>query len=99
MAWCENPNCRKDGLRKADVEFDEDHKKVLCHGCYALHHPGWLPPAELVDCSVPDPATAKPPITYEFSLTNTEGFKAKVVYGNTVLAFHAPMELLEKWMG
>jgi len=51
MAWCENEHCRKDGLRKADIEFCEVSRKVLCHGCYAHVHPGWLPPEEYVDLS------------------------------------------------
>jgi hypothetical protein len=99
MAWCENQNCKKENLRKEDVEFDDYHRKVLCHGCYALHHPGWIPPSEVVDCSQEIETASESPIAYEVSLTSAEGFKASFSHGGMTVAFHAPKELLNRWLG
>lgn len=103
MAWCENENCRKDGLRKADVEFCEVTHKVLCHGCYALVHPGWIPPPEYVDMTdcgsrvyitPPDPK-----IGFAIQITDGEGVKAKISYGGASIAFHAPTMEIKKIFG
>lgn len=95
MSRCENPNCNKDNLRKADVEFDEDRKMVLCHGCYALVHPGWLPPEEIVDL-IP---REKPEFKYEISLSKEQGLKARVAYGELAVSVHAPMDELKRYLG
>lgn len=96
MAWCENESCGKDGLRKADIEFCDTTRKVLCHGCYSLVHPGWVPPAEYVDLSEVVPSTARlvplPRIGFALQITDADGIKAQVSYGRANLAFHAPME-------
>jgi len=96
MAWCQN--CNKDKLRKADVEFDEELRKILCHGCYVLAHPGWLPPEEYVD--VTDPvAQVLPKVDYAVSLDSKNGFQAQVAYGDLSFRFHAPMEQIKKYLG
>lgn len=102
MAWCENPNCRKNGLRKADVEFDDDTRRVLCHGCYALIHPGWVPPNEYVDLTdvVPDTkALMAPKVGFAFQFTEADGLKAQLNYGGASIAFMAPMDELKKLFG
>lgn len=95
MAWCNN--CNKDGLRKADVEFCYDTKKILCHGCYALAHPSWMPPSEIVDMSAePEPV---PQLDYSLSFDSKGGFTAQVSYGELALKFNAPMDHLKKYLG
>lgn len=101
MAWCQNPSCKKDGLRKADVEFDDTSKLILCHGCYALMHPGWIPPAEYVDVSdrVPSVALLRPHVGFAIQVTDQEGLKAKISYGGASLAIHVPTEDFKKTFG
>ncbi len=102
MAWCTNPNCRKDGLRKADVEFCEDTKMILCHGCYALRHPGWVPPNEYVDLTDVVPEVARPPVPpmgFAFQFTEADGLKAQFTYGGASIAFMAPLGELKKLFG
>ncbi len=101
MAWCENPNCRKDGLRKADVEFCDDNKKVLCHGCYSLVHPGWVPPNEYVDLTDVVPKVARPeiPMGFAFQFTEAEGLKAQFTFGGASIAFMAPMSDIKRLFG
>lgn len=100
MAWCDN--CHKQGLRKEDVEFCYDLRKVVCHGCYTLVHPGWMPPLEYVDVSnsVVEvfPKTAQK-IDYAISLDSKEGFKAQISYGELSFQFVAPIEQLKKYLG
>lgn len=95
MAWCEN--CNRDGFRKQDVEFCEETRKVLCHGCYSLVHPNWTPPAEIVDLtdSVPD----RPKIGYAVSFSQADGLRAKISYGDTSILLHAPHEEIKKLLG
>ena len=93
MAWCENEHCRKDGLRKADIEFCEVSRKVLCHGCYAHVHPGWLPPEEYVDLSGVVPMATSgigPRVGMNIQMSATEGIKAVVTYGGMSLGIHIP---------
>lgn len=87
MAHCQNENCKKDGLRKEDVEFCDVSKLILCHGCYALMHPGWKPPFEIVDLTDKRPS---PKIGYALQISNEEGIKAKVSYGDISLSVHIP---------
>lgn len=95
MAWCENEHCRKDGLRKADIEFCEATRKVLCHGCYALVHPGWQPPAEYVDLSNGKAQPiATPRVGFAVQFSEVDGLKAQVSYGELSFAVLAsPAEI------
>jgi hypothetical protein len=95
MAWCEN--CKKDGFRKADVEFCYTTRKILCHGCYSLAHPGWAPPEEIVDATVIE-AEVMPRVDYAVSFDSKDGFKAQVSYGELSLRFNAPMEQIKKYL-
>ena len=99
MAWCEN--CKKTGLRKDDVEFDETFHKILCHGCYAYAHPGWVPPLEYVDMTSPRSVQAEvmPVLNYSVSFDNKNGFRAQLSYGDLALQFQAPMDQLKKYLG
>ena len=97
MAWCQH--CNKDNLRKDDVEFCYDTRLILCHGCYALRHPGWMPPAEIVDATTGVVAELMPKLDYAVSFDSKSGFKAKVSYGDLSLNFNAPMEQLKKYLG
>lgn len=104
MAWCENENCRKDGLRKADIEFCERTRKVLCHGCYALVHPGWIPPHEYVDVSdvVPKVEVMKypePRLGFAIQISDEGGFKAQVSFGESQFTFHSPTEDIKRLFG
>ena len=96
MAWCENPNCMKTGLRKADVEFDDDSKLVLCHGCMTLVHPGWIPPAEFVDLTggIPRVVRNEPEARFGVAIqvNEQEGIKAALTYGSVSLALHIPAD-------
>lgn len=95
MAWCDN--CKKEGLRKADVEFCYDTKMILCHGCYVLAHPSWVPPYEIVDMSVrPESVT---PFEYAISFDSKEGFTAQLSYGELALRLNAPIDHLKKYLG
>jgi len=96
MAWC--TNCNKDGLRKDDVEFCEETRMILCHGCYARRHPGWMPPEEYVDISA-QVAEVLPKLDYAVSLDSKNGLEAKVSYGDLSVKFNAPMEQIKKVLG
>ena len=91
MAVCENATCGKTGLRKEDVEYDENLKLILCHGCYVQAHPGWMPPSEIIDLTADVPA-----LGYAFSINNIDGFRARVSYGGASVSFHAPTEDIRK---
>ena len=98
MAWCQNPHCKKQGLNKKDVEFCEDTHMVLCVGCYALRHPGWLPPEEEVVVIKAVPGPHDPPkLNYEFHMTSRDGFTAQIGYGQMAVGFHAPMSELKRY--
>ncbi len=107
MAWCENEHCPRfmsNVLRKADVEFCEVTRKVLCHGCYANQHPGWIPPPEYVDVS--DRVTPRvevlkqePVFGYALQITDSDGIKAKVQYGGISMAVHIPTDDLKRTFG
>jgi hypothetical protein len=97
MAWCENPTCGKKGLRKADVEFDENMNMVLCHGCYVQAHPGWMPPVEVVDLR--DVVPQAPQVGYSFNFSDKDGLKASLSYGDISISFHAPTEDLRRLLG
>lgn len=104
MAWCENEHCRKDGLRKADVEFCDDLKKVLCHGCYALYHPGWVPPVEeYVDLTDTVPKVVRmipePRIGFTIRVDDQDGVRAQLSYGGATLSVHAPTSELKRLIG
>jgi hypothetical protein len=98
MAWCQNQKCRKQGLSKNDVEFCEDTKMVLCTGCYALRHPGWMPPNDFV-VGAPQTAAVVPEFSYELHFTSGDGFSARVAFGDLVLGVHAPMEEIRRYFG
>lgn len=98
MAWCMNPNCGKKGLKKEDVEFDEDLGMVLCTGCYCLRHPAWVPPAQV------EVLNMKPPFSdggfkYDMRLNSDEGFTAKATYAGLNFAFHMPADEINKLLG
>ena len=97
MAKCENENCNKVGLRKADVEFDDVSLKILCHGCYALMHPGWMPPNEIVDLTQPQPTVPK--VGFAIQMTEDDGFRASLSYGGVSLSLHAPSSEIRKLLG
>lgn len=100
MAWCENPHCGKQGLRKADVELDDSIKKVLCHGCYAHAHPGWVPPSEFVDLSNGTAQELAPPrFGFALQASDKEGIKAMLSYGGVSLALQASNEDLKRLFG
>ncbi len=101
MAWCTNPACGKDGLRKADIEFCEDTRMILCHGCYALRHPGWEPPLEVVDLSeaVPVVKHRKPKVGFAIQMSEFEGLKAQVSYGGATFTIQAPPGDLKRIIG
>lgn len=103
MAWCENPECGKDGLRKADVEFDETTRKVLCHGCMTLVHPGWMPPSEYVNLSDGIPEVVRlsndPRLEVALQINEADGFKAAFSYGGISLAIHIPNDDYRQLIG
>lgn len=102
MAWCENENCRKNGLRKEDIEFDDATRKVLCHGCMTLVHPGWTPPSEYVDLTsdaVPRVPAPQSKVGFAIQVTNEKGVQAQLSYGGVSIAFQAPMEDLKGLFG
>ncbi len=96
MAWCQNPSCGKDGLRKSDIEFDETSRMILCHGCMTLQHPGWVPPSEYVDLSNGIPNVVRlntePRFGMVLQVNEKEGIKAAFSYGGISLAIHVPSE-------
>lgn len=96
MAWCDNRNCGKTNLLKTDVEFDEELKMVLCHGCYCLRHPGWVPPTDTMPLPV---AAGDPKLRYELRFTNEMGFAARIGFGDLVVSFHAPMQDIRRLWG
>lgn len=96
MAWCQN--CPKENLRKEDVEFDYGLRKILCHGCYAMAHPGWMPPEEFVDIT-DGVVELMPKVDYALSLDSKNGFQAQVSYGDLSFRFNAPMEQIKKYLG
>lgn len=97
MAWCENPRCGKKNLSKDDVEFDEDTRKVLCHGCMVLWHPGWMPPTG--PTVIPRVAESDEGFRYDISLNNRTGFTAQFGFGEYTLAFHASPTELRRLVG
>lgn len=101
MAWCENPHCKKTGLRKADVEFDEETRLVLCHGCMTITHPGWTPPTEYVDLTgvIPTVVRSGPQFGMALQINEQDGIKAAFSYGGASLALHIPNEDLKRMFG
>lgn len=105
MAWCQNQNCGKDGLRKDDIEFCEETRLILCHGCYALRHPGWAPPVEeFVDLTDSVPKVVRrlprdPRVGFAIQISDGDGVRAQVSYGGATLSFHAPMAELKRFVG
>lgn len=101
MAWCENPHCKKNGLRKADVEFDETTRLVLCHGCMTITHPGWIPPAEFVDLTgvIPHVVRSGPRFGMALQVNAKDGINAAFSYGNVSVAVHVPEEDIKRWFG
>lgn len=99
MAWCMNTRCGKQGLRKEDVEFDDDLRMVLCQGCYALRHPGWVPPVDVV--VQPPVAVLQVPekFSYEAHLTTENGFSARIGYGEVSLGVHISKSQFQRWLG
>ncbi len=97
MAWCEN--CNKTSLRKEDVEFCESTKKILCHGCYVLAHPGWVPPLEFIDTTKQDSTEIFSDISYTISIDSKEGFRTSVSYKDLSLNFHVPLERIKQYLG
>ncbi len=89
MATCMNPLCGKTNLKKCDTERDHGSGLLFCVGCYCLIHPGWIPPAPLVSEALPE----APPVEfqYDFSLSSSDGFRARIGYGDINISFHAPM--------
>jgi hypothetical protein len=94
MAYCENINCRKTGLRKEDVELDREFGGLLCHGCYCLRHPGWKPPEEVV---VLPPANNG--FGYAVTLDSYRGASARFNYGDVNFEFIMPAINLQKFFG
>ncbi len=92
MAWCES--CKKQGLKKEDVEFCEETRKVLCAGCYCRRHPMWRPDLQVLP-PMPEPSK----FTYELHFSNANGFIAKLGLGSATLGFHMPMADIEKVFG
>jgi hypothetical protein len=101
MAWCENPHCGKTGLRKADVEFDDESRRVLCHGCMTLIHPGWVPPNEYVDLTgfIPTVVRTEPQFGMAIQINEQDGIKAAFSYGGMSLTLHIPNEDLRNMLG
>lgn len=97
MPWCENQHCRKSGLKKDDVEFDDDLHMVLCTGCYALRHPGWVPPVEGKPVLPVPPGDAL--LRYEVHFTSERGLAARVGYGDLSFSFMAPMSEIQRYLG
>ncbi len=104
-AWCMNDNCRKTGLRKEDIEFDEELHAVLCHGCYSLRHPGWVPPVrEFVDMTDSVPKVVRilpsaPRIGFAIQISDHDGVRAQLSYGGATLNLHAPVSELARLVG
>jgi hypothetical protein len=89
MPWCENKECGKTGLKRDEVEFDEENQKVLCKECYEKRQ--ILVPAE-------EPGTAASwPVTYGIQFTNDGGVRAHVKMGLIGLEFKAPPEELKRF--
>lgn len=97
MAYCNN--CSKVGLRKQDVEFCDSTNQILCHGCYALAHPGWMPPSEVVDLSGEPSSFNQPKLGFAIQITDGDGVLAKVSYGGFSVTVHAPAEDIRKLLG
>jgi hypothetical protein len=94
-----NPECGKRDIKKSQVEFDESSQTVLCHGCYAIKYPNWVPETDVVVFPPHGAFVAGPQWEYEIQLTSRDGFKAKVSYGSVSIGFHAPSDDLKKLMG
>jgi hypothetical protein len=95
MPWCENAACSKKGLKKEDVEFDDERELVLCKECYDKRsEPGLIIAKgnQKVDMS-------QWPLSYGVHFTSEEGFKAEVKFGDLGLSFHAPPEEIQKIFG
>ncbi len=101
MAWCQNPHCGKTGLRKADVEFDETTRMVLCHCCMTLTHPGWVPPVEFVDLTgaVPCVVKSEPRFGMAIKINAQNGLDAAFSYGSVSVVVHVPDDSIKRWFG
>lgn len=96
MSTCMNPHCGKSNLRKCDVELDDRSGMLFCLGCYCMLHPGWKPEGPVVDVLPEGPEVS---FNYEVSLSNLDGLKARVGYGDVNILFHAPMEQIKRFLG
>jgi hypothetical protein len=97
MAWCQNPYCGKRNLSKEDVEFDDDSRMVLCTGCYALRHPGWVPPVPgTIAPQAHAPSLDMRKVEFEAHFTTDRGFTARLGYGEVAVGFCASMEEIKR---
>ena len=39
MPFCQNDQCKRTGLKREEVEFDDELQLVLCRPCYQRRHP------------------------------------------------------------
>lgn len=92
MPWCENDSCGKTGLRRDEIEFDEEEQLILCRPCYE----------ERVGCQavvLPAPAYVSLGVTYGFHFTSEEGLKVDVQYRGVTAGLRATKEELSRLFG
>jgi len=93
MPWCENEECKKTGLKKEEVEFDDENKQVLCKECYEKRKGMVVLEPKLVP---QDPGW---PFSYGFEFTNQGGVEVHVKVGELALSLHASPQELKRLFG
>ena len=89
---CENQNCRKTGLTKAEVEKDTKRNMILCTGCFALSNPDLIAQLPEVVSEMREPPVDG--VGYHLSLDSVRGLSAQVSYGDVALELNVPHRTL-----
>lgn len=91
MPWCENPECGKRDLKKADVVFDDLRQQVLCVPCgqvLAAQGGGDALHGEVVEKT-----------WFGIGYSTDQGLKAELVYGGAKLAVKVDNDQIMRFLG
>lgn len=102
MPFCQNEQCKKIGLKRDEVEFDDELQMVLCRPCYQRRHPpievevrhqgeNIAPPVKEMLTAVADGEAG-----FGVHFTTDSGLQLEGRYGSIVAAVKVPMGEIKK---